>query len=81
MERRGQLSAEMLIVLVVILGLVVLLASVMLKSANKAADNIEQKTDSVLGMSNFTFGNPGDPCKIDDDCKSKSCSAYSDTCN
>ena len=41
---RGQLSVEMLVVLVVILGLVIIVASTMMKSANKASEKIDEKT-------------------------------------
>ena len=69
----------MLIVLVVILGLAVLLASVMLKSANKAAEKIEQKTDTVLSGSEK--GAPGSICSSGEDCQSGSCDNYEGKCN
>ena len=80
---RGQLSAEMLIVLVVILGLAVILASVMLKSANKAAANVEQKTNTVIGASNagMVKAAAGDYCVVDADCETNSCDTYSNKCN
>ena len=80
---RGQLSAEMLIVLVVILGLAVILASVMLKSANKAAANVEQKTDTVINASSGTAirAATGDYCVVNADCETGSCDTYSNKCN
>lgn len=79
---RGQLSVEMLVILVIILSLAALVASVLLKSANKAADKVEQKTDSVLNTSdrNYAAGAPGDYCTSDSDCRSGSCSTYSGKC-
>ena len=80
---RGQLSAEMLIVLVVILGLAVILASVMLKSANKAADSVAEKTDAVIDASNAgsVKSSAGGYCTVDYDCESDSCNVYSNKCN
>ena len=82
MGDRGQLSAEMLVVLVVILGLAVILASTMLKSANKAAANADAKTDAVLGASDsgVTKGVSGDYCAADSDCTSNSCDSYTKKC-
>ena len=83
MRVRGQLSAEMLIVLVVILGLAVILASVMLKSANKAASAVEEKTNSVIAASNASSVKvaSGGYCTADSDCESNSCGAYSNKCD
>ena len=79
---KGQLSAEMLIVLVVILGVAVLVASVMLKSANKAAEKIGQKTDDVLNSADASAmkGAAGEFCVSDSDCKSGKCDSYSKKC-
>ena len=80
---RGQLSAEMLIVLVVILGLAVILASVMLKSANKASEAVEQKTNAVIEASNAGAVKvaTGGYCVVDADCETNSCDTYSNKCN
>ena len=82
MGDRGQLSAEMLVVLVVILGLAVILASTMLKSANKAAASADAKTNEVLKASDsgVTKGVGGDYCTADPDCASGSCDAYTKKC-
>jgi hypothetical protein len=68
---KGQLSAEMLVVLVLVLGLAVILASVMFKSADKAAGKIEDKTNSVLGASDKKA--LGEGCDYDSDCISGNC--------
>jgi uncharacterized protein (UPF0333 family) len=71
---RGQLSLEMLIVIVVVLGLAVLLASTMMKSAEKTADKITQKADTVLTTSDAAGkGTAGDYCASDSGCLSSSC--------
>ncbi len=72
----------MLIVLVVILGVAVLVASVMLRSANKAAEKIDQKTDAVLGASDSQLAKGGDGgyCVSDSDCASGRCDSYLKKC-
>jgi len=79
---KAQLSAEMLIVLVVILGVAVLVASVMLRSANKAAEKVEQKTDAVLNSADATAmkGASGAYCVAYADCQTGRCDAYSKKC-
>ena len=82
MGAKGQLSAEMLVVLVVILGLAVILASTLMKSANKAANAADQKTNAVLEASNsgVVKGMGGDYCAADSDCTSNSCDTYTKKC-
>jgi type II secretory pathway pseudopilin PulG len=71
----------MLIVLVVILGVAVLVASVMLRSANKAAEKIDQKTDAVLGASDASAkGASGAYCVSDADCAGGRCDSYLKKC-
>ena len=77
---KGQLSAEMLVVMVVILGLAVLLASTMMGSAKKVADKIEQKTDSLLEASDSGKSAPGYSCTEDSQCQSGSCDSYTGKC-
>jgi len=45
---KGQLSAEMLIVLVIVLGLAILLATTMMNSADTAKQKVDEKTANVL---------------------------------
>jgi len=82
MGAKGQLSAEMLVVLVVILGLAVILASTMLKSASKAASSADAKTNEVLEISakGATKGVSGDYCTADADCTSESCDTFTKKC-
>lgn len=75
---KGQLSLEMLVVIVVVLGLAVLLASALFKNANKAADSLDKKTDAAIGASDTTGrGAAGDYCAKDADCLSGTCSSTS----
>ena len=82
MGAKGQLSAEMLVVLVVILGLAVILASTMLKSANKAASSADAKTDEVLKISDsgVAKGVSGDYCAADSDCTYGGCDTLTKKC-
>jgi len=82
MGMRGQLSAEMLVVLVVILGLAVILASTMMKSASKAASAADEKTNAVLDASDASAmkGASGDYCVGGADCESGSCDSYTKKC-
>ena len=82
MGTKGQLSAEMLVVLVVILGLAVILASTMMKSAGKAASAADQKTNAVLEASDkgAIKGASGDYCTSSIDCESGSCDTYTKKC-
>ncbi len=74
---RGQLSLEMLVVIVVVLGLVLLLASVVMKNAEKASDKIEQKANSVIGASDSSSkAADGEDCANSADCLSGTCSSY-----
>lgn len=67
---RGQLSAEMLIVLVVVLGLAILLANAMVSSANTASKSVQQKTENIAAY-----------CTSDLDCaEGKSCDASTNKC-
>ena len=77
---RGQLSVEMLVVLVVILGLVIIVASTMMKSADKASEKIDEKTGAVLSASEGRTGASGDYCVADADCGSGSCDTYLRKC-
>ena len=69
---KGQLSAEMLVVLVVILGAAILLASVMLDSAKKAGEKITERSDALFEKS---------PCLADSDCASGSCNQGTGECD
>ncbi|MCX8174680.1 MAG: hypothetical protein N3E51_00540 [Candidatus Micrarchaeota archaeon] len=79
---KGQLSAEMLILLVIVLGLAIIVASTMMQSASKASEKIEQKTQAVIEKAEGgAKGSAGSPCYSNEDCSSGSCDAYLRTCN
>ncbi len=78
---KAQLSVEMLVVLVIVLGVAILLASAMFRSANSAAEKIEKKTNDTLGASDAQGrAEAGEYCGADSDCKSQSCDEYSNRC-
>jgi len=79
---KGQLSVEMMVIMVVILGLVVIVANTMIKSANKASEKVEQKTESILNTSESgtVSGAQGDYCSTGEDCRSGSCNTYTGKC-
>ncbi len=63
---KGQLSAEMLIILVIILGIVFIAFTQMTKSAKEMGGAVDAKTQQLIEKSGF---NPADvKCATDDDC-------------
>ncbi|MEM4348587.1 MAG: type II secretion system protein [Candidatus Anstonellaceae archaeon] len=79
---KAQLSAEMLIVLVVILGVAVLVASVMIRSANKAAEKVEQKAEALFNATDTSLkGATGAYCVSDSDCASGICNTLTNKCS
>ena len=67
---KGQLSVEMLVVLVVILGIVALVASTLMNSANQAAGQAKNRTTDTLGT---CARNDVDTCTKNSDCCSNFC--------
>ncbi len=66
---KGQLSAEMLILLVVLVAVVGLVAAQMLGAAKKSGETISQKTDEILEKaSGGVKGEEGAFCIDDSDC-------------
>jgi uncharacterized protein (UPF0333 family) len=77
--KRGQLSLEMLIILVILLAVAALVASVLMKSANKAASEVEKKTESVFNTTS-PIKQSGQFCTSDDECASKVCDSTTNKC-
>lgn len=61
--KRGQLSAEMLILLVIILALVAIVFTQLNKVGDKTAASIDAKTDQLTAAANY-----GPACSTDSDC-------------
>ena len=71
---RGQLSAEMLIMLVVILAIVTIAATQLIGSAKETGENIGKQTEKLNAMTNDALKSEnGDFCIVDDDCAGGSC--------
>ncbi len=69
---RGQLSAEMLILIVVVLAVIAIAASQLIGTAKKGGQEIENQTDKVFGKAEYYIKSDiGEPCpnSVDDDCK------------
>ena len=67
---RGQLSAEMLIMLVVILAIVAIAATQLIGSAKETSENIGSQTEKLNEMTKDSIkSEEGDFCIIDDDCR------------
>ncbi len=65
---KGQLSAEMLILLVVILGIIAIAATQLIGSARETSDSIGSTTKRISEMTNVIKGEEGDFCVISEDC-------------
>lgn len=71
---KGQLSAEMLILIAVILAVVALVGYQLMSTAEKSAESVDAQTDQILQSSDqFTKAKEGEFCVEDDDCLSESC--------
>ncbi|MBN1170525.1 hypothetical protein JXA56_05880 [Candidatus Micrarchaeota archaeon] len=71
---KGQLSAEMLIMLVVILAIVAIAATQLIGSAKETSENIGQQTQKLNAMTNDAIkSEEGDFCIVDEDCVGGRC--------
>jgi uncharacterized protein (UPF0333 family) len=77
---KGQLSAEMLILIVVILAVVAIVASQLLSTAQAGGDQVKSQGDSILGKADAASkAKQGEFCVKAEDCLSGSC--YQNSCN
>lgn len=71
---KGQLSAEMLILMVVILAIVAVAAGQLIGSAKETSGNIGKQTDRLNTMINDEMKSPeGAFCFEDEECQGGSC--------
>ena len=73
---KGQISAEMLILLAVVIAIVAIAAVYMMNAAKQGGQAVESRVNDVLQESGNTqggTGQPGDPCSAHTDCLSASC--------
>ncbi len=74
---KGQLSAEMLIMIVVIMAVVAIAATQLMGTAKETGSNIQQQTERLNNITaNVLKGEEGERCVIDDDCLSGVCENY-----
>jgi hypothetical protein len=71
---KGQLSAEMLILIAVVIAIVAIAATRLVSTAQDSSESIDTQSDEMLDMSNKAVkGKPGDFCTEDKHCASGSC--------
>ncbi len=67
---KGQLSAEMLILIVVIIAIVGIAALQLIKTAKDAGSEINKSTKNLFGtVTEGTMSSQGEPCVDNDQCK------------
>lgn len=67
---KAQLSAEMLILIVVVLAVIALVGSQLLSTANKGGEQLNQGTDTMFWKSGEQVKSAeGEPCKDNENCK------------
>jgi len=71
---RGQLSAEMLILIAVILAVVALVGYQLMSTAHNSANQVQSQADKILSSSKqYSLVKEGGFCVSDEDCLSNSC--------
>lgn len=71
---KAQLSAEMLILIVVVLAIVALVASQLTKATEKTGRGLETQSDIIINRSEATVkARPGEFCSEDSQCLSNQC--------
>lgn len=71
---RGQLSAEMLILIAVVIAVVAIAASRLITTARNSSDNVGQQGGEISQMANQSLkGKSGDFCTEPTQCLSGSC--------
>lgn len=74
---KGQLSAEMLILIVVVLAIVAIAASQLMKTSEKTAGKIDQTAGELFNKTDAALkGKAGEVCAVSNDCISDSCVDY-----
>jgi uncharacterized protein (UPF0333 family) len=71
---RGQVSAEMLIMLAVVVAVVAIAAAYLVGLGKDAGEQVQEEGRDILdSVEEASKGDTGDACLDDDDCKSGSC--------
>ncbi len=80
-SKKGQLSAEMLILLAVILAVAAIVALQLLNSAKTTSNVVSGQANATISAACSSNPVAGCPCKSDSDCASGyTCDAVSSTC-
>jgi len=78
---KGQLSAEMLILIAVIIAVVAIAATRLISTAEKSSESIDKQTGETLNMTEAAIkGKPGDFCTANTHCASKQCDISNNAC-
>ena len=73
---KGQLSAEMLILIAVVIAIVAIAATRLISTAQDSSESIDTQSQEMLDMSNKAVkGKAGDFCTEDKHCASGTCSS------
>ena len=79
---KGQLSAEMLILIVVLLAVVALVASQLTKTTEKTGKSLEAQSNIIVERSEAAVkSKEGEFCSEDNQCLSGSCNTEDFKCN
>ena len=79
---KGQLSAEMLILIAVIIAVVAIAATRLISTAQDSSEKIDEQSQNMLDMSNSAVkGKPGDFCTKPEHCASGSCDTGNNVCD
>jgi hypothetical protein len=70
---RGQLSAEMLILIVVVLAVLAIVATQVLGVAEQGSERVGQQSERIFDRAANTRLSAGAACQQDDDCESNYC--------
>ena len=71
---KGQVSAEMLILLAVVVAIVAIAASYLMDVGRTAGESVQNQSSDILSdAEELSKGDVGDPCVDSEDCKSGSC--------
>jgi hypothetical protein len=71
---KGQVSAEMLILLAVVVAVVAIAATYIIGLGKSAGEQVDEQGQGILSdLDEATLGDTGDPCIVPDDCKSGNC--------
>ncbi|NYZ77693.1 class III signal peptide-containing protein [Candidatus Micrarchaeota archaeon] len=78
---KGQLSAEMLILITVVLAIVAIAATQLMKSAQGAGEQVEQQSNLLYERTSGAMkGADGEFCISNTDCQSDNCDTSNNEC-